>query len=297
MRIALCLLVMCSVAYADVVIKRVGVEVAPTDASGKPWDKDSSGPDPQIRITIDGGKVQRCNVARDTFRADCEVAKREPSARPLEIELSVADVDVIHDEAIGKARGTIASDAAGRVELAVDNQLVHAWADVEQVGARWVSTRVASLLAALIGVALALMPLAIWRGRYLTPPNAKPASGLAPAPATTDPRFWRSPILLAGASSALAGAIVANYVYGSTVQPLIAAIPMALGVFAIASATVDAFGHERMGGTRTRVMFAGIAASVAVPVFGKLGGLGGVAAVIVGLGVAALLLWSLLESI
>src|SRR5687768_8686050 len=86
------------VASAEIAIEKVGVEVAPTDPRGKPWDRESIGsaPDPRIEISIGGEKIKKCSAAIDALVAECEVPDRVPSAAPIELELHVEDVDLFN---------------------------------------------------------------------------------------------------------------------------------------------------------------------------------------------------------
>lgn len=288
-------------ASADVVIERVGVEVAPTDARGKAWDRDPAGaaPDPRIEVSIDGKRVHKCARANDALIVECAVPEREPSAAPLQLDLHVEDVDRLTDEVIGNARGVIPPDMRGRVELLVDGKLVKAWADVRRTGGFWVSSKIAWPLGAVAGVGLALLAYAIFRRRYLTPGSARHPAPLAGGAAVVEPptRFWRSPVLLAGAACAIAAIIVANYVHTPTTQPLYAAIPLALGAFAITGTLVDAFVHEHLGATRARVLGVGALALAAVPIFHALGDIASIFRMMVGAVILVLIVWSVLDSV
>jgi hypothetical protein len=287
-------------ALADVVVERVGVEVAPVDRGGKPWDREAGGaaPDPQIEISFDGKRVKKCPKADDSLTAECDAPQGTPAAGPLRLELHVEDVDRLLDEPIGDARATIPPDADGRVELAAGGKLVRAWAEVRRVGAAWLPARAAWPLGAVAGAALALLAYAIFRRGYLTPGAAPRDSALEPAGgAKPRARFWRSPVLLAGAAGTAAALITAGYVYAPGTQPLVAAIPLALGAFAITGTIIDAFVHEHLGATRGRVLLAGGAAAAAVPIFQGLDGPLGIFQMVLGGVVIAMILWSVLDSI
>jgi hypothetical protein len=286
-------------ASADVVIERVGIEAAPTDARDKAWDRDTAGaaPDPRIEISIGGKRIHKCAKVNDALVAACEVPEREPSAETLQLDLHVEDVDRLTDEVIGNARGVILPDASGRIELAVEGKLVKAWAEVRRVGGFWMSAKLAWPLGAVAGAGLALLAYAIFRRRFLTPGSARGGGELAPAAAEPPTRFWRSPVLLAGTACAITAIIVANYVHGEATQPLYAAIPLMLGAFSVTGTIVDAFVHEHLGATRSRVLTVGAVATAAVPIFHALGGIAAMFRVIGGALVLALVVWSLLDSI
>jgi len=288
------------VARADIVVERVGVEVAPVDSGGKPWDREAGGaaPDPGIEISIDGKRVKKCSKVTDSFTAECDAPWVGPAAEPIRLELHVHDVDRVLNETIGDARATIPPDAQGRVELAAGGKLVRAWAEVRRVRGAWLPARAAWPLGAIAGAALALLAYAIFRRDFLTPGAAPRDSALAPADGAKSPtRFWRSPVLLAGAAGAAAAIITAGYVYAPGTQPLVAAIPLALGAFAITGTIIDAFSHEHLGATRGRVLLAGGAAAAAVPIFQSLDGPLGIFQMVLGGVVIAMILWSVLDSI
>jgi hypothetical protein len=289
------------VASADVVIESVGVEVAPTDAKGKAWDRDPAGaaPDPRIEISIDNKRVHKCAKAADALIVECSVPGRAPSAAPLQLDLHVEDVDRVTDEVIGNARGVIPPDANGRIELLVDGKLLKAWADVRRTGGFWLPSKAAWPLGAVAGVGLALLVYAVFRRRYLTPGSSRRAAPLADGAAVAErpTRFWRSPVLLAGAACGITAIIVANYVHALSTQPLYAAIPLALGAFSVTGTILDAFVHEHLGATRARVLGVGVVAIAAVPIFHALGDIAAGFRMIIGAVILAMILWSVLESV
>jgi hypothetical protein len=287
-------------ASADVVIEKVGVEIAPTDPRGKPWDRDPAGadPDPRIDISIRGHRIKRCDTVKDSLVAECTVPERAPSAEPIELELHVGDVDAVTAEAIGTAHGTIAADADGRVELAAGGKLVKAWTQVRRRAGFWVSSSIAWPIGAGTGAALALLVYAIFRRRYLTPGVARELGKLDRAVgAKTATRFWRSPVLLTGVACGITAVVLAAYVRGAATEPLVAAIPLALGAFAITGTVIDAFVHEHLGATRARVLGVGVAASAAVPVLHSLDELAWLFTVILGVVILAAIVWSVLDSL
>ena len=67
--------------------------------------------------------------------------------------------------------------------------------------------------------------------------------------------------------------VIASSVYKAA--PQVAAVPFAFGAFAITGPIIDAWAHEKVGKTRLLVVFAGLAACAALPVFAFFGGLTG----------------------
>jgi hypothetical protein len=293
-------LVMCRVAAADILIDRVGVEVTPLDSKGKAWDRASVGaaPDPRITIRIDGKRIDACETHENSLTSECDLPEMLQSASAVRLELQVDDIDITSNESIGEAHATIAPDASGRVELETGRQVVKAWAEVRQVAPFWMSERSSRLLASAAGALLALLAFAIGRRRFLTPFVSAAPDKLAPAvEASPHVRMWRSPVLLAGMACSLAGVIAANYLYAPTTQPLLAAIPIALGAFAVTGTVIDAFVHEHLGAGRTRVLCLGAGAMVAVPVLHSIGGIVGLAQAAIGLLFIAGLVWAFFSSL
>jgi len=276
----------------------VGVEVEPTNAFGHAWDrgKTTAAPDVEIEIRIDGKKVRTCPVVQDALRADCAVPDTGGLPGDLDIALVVLDKDVIADDTIGHARGTLPAGSVGRVPLHVDGQVARAWIEAAPVPAPRFHRPFALGLGAVAGVLVALGLLATFRRRFLTPGHGHRAAGpLAPAVTPAEPRvrFWRSPVLLGGSLAAIVGILIADAVSGPHVAPLFAAIPMALGAFAVTGAIIDAFAHEALGATRARVGLAGLAAIASVPTLRAVGGASGLAHLIGAAFVIALILWCL----
>lgn len=266
------------VARADIEVVKIGVEVKPTKADGKAWDRGFGAaprPDPQITVLEDGKLVSTCTAVPDTFVADCTLEHPVVGAMRVSIEVIVDDEDLAIADRIGRAVGD--TDHAGRLELAVDGQLVRAWAEVIDVPGKgpWSAFAIGARgIAALIGTLIALAMFWLLRARWLTPGARRGV--LQPAVVTGDVRFWRSPVLLASAAAAVIGVVIANAVYTS--PPQAAAVPYAFGAFAVTGPIIDAWAHEKAGKTRLLVVFAGVAACAALPVFaffGSLGGFGG----------------------
>lgn len=240
------------IAAAAVSVERVGIEVAPLDPGGKPWDRgsDHAAPDPQIDIALDGVLVKRCKKAIDAFTAECEVPDHAPLTGDTEITLRVDDADHGFDEKIGRARGVIRPDADGRLTLEVKGKLVTAWAEVRQTADPSVSPLVAWALGAALGCALALLAGVVLGRRA------------SPGPETTPRR--RGPLHLAGRVAALAALVIAVFVYRRAVDPLLAAVPLALGAFCVTAVLVDIVMRKQHDGKHLNSLVLGTAAIVAV---------------------------------
>jgi hypothetical protein len=251
--VLLVLLGLARVVSAGVVVERVGIEVMPTDPKGKAWDRDSrhAAPDPQIEVRFADKKVIRCKTVDDVLTAECVVPEHDPAA-VIELSLRVADADHGIDEEIGTARITIASGHEGRVDLAVTGRLARAWADVRSTRDSLLTPVVACAAAAGLGCALVLLLYVVLRRRFLSPIVDDDVSP-----------FRRSPVLLAGAASAAAGILVAFTV--RDVQPLVGAIPVALGTFSVTGAVLDAIAHRRLRDAHVRLVLFGLTSAFIAP--------------------------------
>jgi hypothetical protein len=281
------------VAHADIVIKKVGVEVAPKKANGDAWDRGlGKEPDPQIDVRVDGKHVHDCPPGGDTFHTECAVSKQTTYGGAIEIELRVEDADVAADDAVGHARGQIPADSRGRFELAVDGQLVSAWVEVEDAeGPSFIDSVKARFgvrtIGALFGILIALLLYRIYGAKLLSPADvtrteppratllgsdrdAYEASGEGDREKPREYKhvnFWRSPILLASAGASIAGIVLANLLRDPNVPIALGSIPYVLGGFGFTAPIIDAYKHEHLGGKRLRLVIAGVAAMFAVPLF------------------------------
>lgn len=264
-------------AIADVAIERVRVHVAPKKHNGDKWDRSpGADPDPKIVVLVDGERVQECPKRDDTFDADCALARRVVEEGST-IELRVDDEDLINDDTIGSARGTLV-DRPGEQSLGVDGQLDGAWVTVSHVdgpsaGARLVMRLGARGIGALVGVALALLIAKLVGAKFLTPRRTDTTLQREAGTAERALRFWRSPILLASAAASALGGFLAVALKDPKLPLALASIPYVLGGFALTTPIIDAHAHEHLGQKRARLIAAGLAVMLAVPLFVFLGSL------------------------
>ncbi|HEY5952520.1 MAG TPA: hypothetical protein VIV40_43775 [Kofleriaceae bacterium] len=282
-----------SVAHADLAITKVGVRVAPTNASGNKWDRGlGTEPDPKIEVLVGGKRIQACPAAEDTFEADCAVSKQRTFAGAVDIELRVSDGDIAVDDAVGNARGQIPANARGRFDLAVDGKLEAAWVEVEDAAGPSVMDSVRAHIGArsiggVLGVLIALLLYRLYGARVLSPPDEKRTelpratllskgrgnlddSGQADREeprVTTHVNFWRSPILLASAGASIVGIFLANVLRDPHLPITVGSIPYVLGGFGFTAPIIDAYKHQHLGSKRLRLVIAGVAAMFAVPLF------------------------------
>jgi hypothetical protein len=122
------------VAYANAVrITEIAIEVEPTNARGKPWDrsKDSiAEPDLVIKLGANGHKLTSCDAGDDSVRGFCLLDETIDVVPDTRIELEVYDDDggvispgdhigtgVIHHVAVTEA-ATLSFELKGRIKSA-----------------------------------------------------------------------------------------------------------------------------------------------------------------------------------
>jgi len=247
-------------------LREVTVNIAETKADGRQWDVGAlREPDLKITVRVDGRVVSDCDVENDRFRGHCALDDDIEIGAGARIEVHVLDADLGSDDEIGIATIGGAELLGQRsVTMKASGRLVSA---VLAVGApALLRTWPARAVAVALGVALPLLLLWIYGRRFLTPVD----------PERKRTRFWRSPVLLAGTAAGIlgggAGLIVAKH---RPDEPLVAAIPIALGAFACMAALIDTFHHERLGGVRGNVLMLGAVAIVLGPVMSGLLAIGG----------------------
>ncbi|NVB81516.1 MAG: hypothetical protein HOV81_24180 [Kofleriaceae bacterium] len=279
-------------AHADTAIHSVGIEVAPTKASGDKWDRGlGEEPDPAIEVRLDGKTIATCPTKKDTLKADCAVADHR-FVGPVAIELRVDDADLVNNDPVGTARGQIPYDWTGTFALSVDGQVAKAWVEVIHVeGPGFWSTFTAKIgargLGAILGILLALLLYRQLGAAFLTPsaPRRKsdepstrrerPTGAGEPRARDDEPdgidadgvRFWRSPILLTSAGASIFGMVLANLLRAPGTHLALACIPYVLGGFAMTAPIIDAYKVEHLGQKRLRLVLAGVVTMLAVPLF------------------------------
>lgn len=264
------LLLATRVATADVAITRVGVHVAAQKTNGDKWDRGfDSEPDLKLVVAVAGKVVQTCPMASDSFESDCAVAGPVFEDGTV-VEVSVTDVDLVSDDAIGTARGSLL-DANRRYDLAHDGAIEQAWievahADGPSVGHRLIAKLGARGIGAALGVGIAMLLFKLLGARLLTPRDPE-SPGHKPTWREKQTRFWRSPILLASAGASTVGMLLAVLLRDPKLPLTIGCIPYVLGGFAATATIIDAHAHEHLGGKRLRLLIAAGVVLFAVPLF------------------------------